>query len=278
VCWLIARYQAGDAGSLGEVVRLTQPRAQTLIRFHKTHLYRPEDELLSDIAVKLMRSVGRFDPKRASGFSYVSRIIDSSLKTAVSTQRRHWSRNVELDIELANTLPARTDNWERADDLVHKIRSRVQTTLTDSIELDAQRWFVMSFYQDGFASRRHACADCCMSVFQLSHTRSRELHDLSMLEVRRALFDDLKPRERIVPNRLLGSRSAWMARYAPLLAESEFTRFCVLMAGLAPYVLLLILDPSKANSHRADRNPQIGRRSLERVLYGDADAKLLFLK
>ena len=168
MCWLIARYQAGDAGSLGEVVRLTQPRAQTLIRFYKTHLYRPEDELLSDIAVKLMRSVGRFDPKRASGFSYVSRIIDSSLKTAVSNQRRHWSRNVELDIELTNSLPARSDDWSVCDDLVFKVKSRVRTTLTDETELSACRWLINSFCQDGFASRRHACADACMGAYQLS--------------------------------------------------------------------------------------------------------------
>jgi hypothetical protein len=67
----IARFQNGDAGSLGEVIRLVQPRATTLIRFHKTHLYRPEDELLSDINFKLMRAIGKFDSRRASGFAYV---------------------------------------------------------------------------------------------------------------------------------------------------------------------------------------------------------------
>jgi hypothetical protein len=97
-----------------------------------------------------------------------------------------------------------------------------------------------------------------------------------MLEVRRALFDDLKRREQITPGHLLGTRAAWMARYSPLLTESEFTRFCVLMANLAPYLLLLILDPAKANNHRADRNPAIGRRNLELILYGCPDAKPLF--
>jgi hypothetical protein len=115
-----------------------------------------------------------------------------------------------------------------------------------------------------------------MGVFQLSHARSRELHDLSMLEIRRVLYDDLKPRRQTVPGHLLGTRAAWMVRYAPLMTEAEFTRFCVLMANLAPYLLLLILDPSKANNHRADRNPTIGRRNLELILYGCPDAKPLF--
>jgi hypothetical protein len=272
----IFRYQNGDAGSLGEVIRLVERRALTLIRFHQTNKYQSESELLSDIAVKLMRSIGKFDARRASGFAYVSRIIDSSLKTAVSNQRRHWSRNVELDIELTNTLPAKADDQSVCDDLVFKAKSRVKTTLTDETELSACRWLVESFCNDGFASRRHACADACMGVFQLSHARSRELHDSSMLEIRRVLYGDLKPRKQIIPGHLLGTRAAWMSRYSPLLTESEFTRFCVLMANLAPYLLLLITDPSKANSHRADRNPVIGRRNLELVLYGCPDAKPLF--
>jgi hypothetical protein len=270
----IFRYQAGDAASLGEVVRLVEPRALTLIRFYKTNLYQPESELLSDIAVKLMRSIGKFDARRASGFSYVSRIIDSSLRTSVSNQRRTWSRYAELDVELVNTLPAKTDNWERADDLVHKIRSRVRTTLSNETELSACRWLVESFCVDGFASRRHACADACMGVFQLSHARSRELHDLVMLAVRRVLFDDLKPREQIIPGRLLGTRAAWMARYSPLLTESEFTRFCVLMSGLAPYVMLIVGPANR--SHRQDRNPAVGRRNLELILYGDPHSRPLF--
>jgi hypothetical protein len=272
----IARFQNGDAGSLGEILRLVEPRAQTLIRFHRTHNFRPEDELLSDVNFKLLRSIGRFDSAKGSGFSYVSRIIESSLKTAVSNQRCNWSRHCELDGELANTLPARTDDWERADDLIYKIRSRVRTTLTNETEISAQRWFIDSFCQEGFTARRHTCADICMGVYQLSHARSRELHDLSALEVRRALFDDLKHREQIIPGRLLGTRCAWMTNYQSLLSPSEFTKFYVLMRNLAPYLLLLIVDPAKNSSHRRDRNPTVSRKNLELVLNGDSAAVPLF--
>src|SRR4029077_20293914 len=97
-----------------------------------------------------------------------------------------------------------------------------------------------------------------------------------MLEVRRALYDSVKQRTQIIPGRLLGTRSAWMSRYSPLLTESEFTRFVVLMRNLAPYLLLLIVDPTKANNHRRDRNPTIGRQTLELILYGHPDAVSCF--
>jgi hypothetical protein len=97
-----------------------------------------------------------------------------------------------------------------------------------------------------------------------------------MLEVRRALFDDLKRREQIIPGQLYGTRCAWMAQYAPLLSSAEFTKFVVLMRHLAPYLMLLIIDPAKANNHRQDRNPAIGRRNLEMILYGCPGAVPLF--
>ena len=272
----IFRFQKGDADALTEIIALTTPRAQTLIRFHKTSHYRNESELLSDCHFKLLRSIGRFDPAKGSAFSYVSRIIDSSLKTAVTNQRKNWARYSELDNEITNTIPARSDNWEKADDLVFKIKSRVKTTLTNETEVSAQRWFVDSFCQDGFTARRHSCADICMSVYRLSHPRSRELHDLSALEVRRALYDDLCRTEQVIAMRLLGTRSSWMVDYCALMSRLEFTKFYFLMRSLAPYLLLLIVDPAKNGSHRRDRSPAVSRKNIELVLNGDPDAVPLF--
>ena len=48
-----------------------------------------------------------------------------------------------------------------------------------------------SFCEDGFSQRRHQCANTAMTVYGLSHSRSRELYDLIMLEVRRAMYDNL---------------------------------------------------------------------------------------
>jgi hypothetical protein len=273
----IVRYQTqGDVQSLTKIIELSTPRAQTLIRYYRTHLYRDESELISDCHYKLVRSIGRFDAGKGSAFSFVSAVVTSTLKTAVSNQRRNWSRNVELDGELANSLPAKADDWSVADDLIFKVKSRVRTTLTNEVELEAQKWLVTSFCQEGFASRRHTCADACMGVYQITHARSRELHDLSALEVRRALFDDLRHRDQVIANRLLGTRCAWMARYKPLLSATEFTKFYFLMKNLAPYLLLLIVDPANNRNHRRDRCPKIDRPTLELILDGDPGARPLF--
>lgn len=119
-----------------------------------------------------------------------------------------------------------------------------------------QRWYIDSFRVDGFEALRHECANAAMVVYpSLSHTRSRELFDVTMLEVRRVLYGDFKRREPIIAGRLLGIRSAWMARYAPLMNADEFTKFTVLMRNLAPAV---------------------SRKNIELILYGDPDAVPLF--
>jgi hypothetical protein len=272
----IARFQGGDTGSLGEIIRLVEPRALTLIRFHQTNHYRPEEELLSDVNFKLMRAVGRFDARRASAFSFVSTVITSTLQTAVTATRRNWLRHSELNDEVANSLHAKTADYSAFDDLAHRIRAGVKTTLTEPLEIETQRWYIDSFTDDGFACRRHQCANAAMIVYQLSHARSRELYDLTMLEVRRVLYDDVKRREPIAPGKLYGTRCHWMAQYSPLLSSAEFTRFYYLMRDLAPYLLLLIIDPTKSNNHRQDRNPAVARRNHELILHGHPDALPLF--
>jgi hypothetical protein len=67
-----------------------------------------------------------------------------------------------------------------------------------------------------------------------------------------------------------------MVRYSPLMTESEFARFHTLMTDLAPYLMLLIIDPAKTSNHRRDRNPGIDRRNLQLILYGDPRAVPLF--
>jgi hypothetical protein len=73
-----------------------------------------------------------------------------------------------------------------------------------------------------------------MAVYNLSHARSRELYDLTMLQVRRVHYDGLKGRQLISAGRLLRTRFAWMARYRPLLTESELTKFVIPARNLGP--------------------------------------------
>src|SRR5262249_44812065 len=49
-------------------------------------------------------------------------------------------------------------------------------------------------------------SNVAMAVYGVNHSRSRELYDLTVLEVRRVMYPDLPPRQPIVPGRLVGTR------------------------------------------------------------------------
>ena len=115
---------------------------------------------------------------------------------------------------------------------------------------------------------------CRYGSLRFESRLSRELYDLTMLEVRPVLYDDIKPKHEITAGRLLGTKCAWMLHYRVLLTEPEFTKFVILIRDLAPYLLFLI-DPHNRNL-RQDRNPPIGRKNLELILHGCAAAVPLF--
>jgi hypothetical protein len=274
---MLRHQQFGDRESMAAILELSRPRALTLIRFHKTTRFKSEDELLSDIDFKLMRAVAKFDPQKGTAFTFVSRVVMNVLYTSVSNARKASRRCSELDAGLLGTLPARDGELSgraASEDIMHRIKSGVKSILTDPAELSAQRWYIESFTDEGFAAKRHQCANAAMAVYQLSHARSRELYDLTMLEVRRVLYAEVKGRQQIIAGRLIGTRGAWMVRYRLLLTAAEFTKFVTLMRDLAPY-LLLIVDPENRNRRR-DRNPVISRRNVELILNGYPDAPLLF--
>jgi len=273
----IATYQTNrDLDSLSAIVELTQDRALTLIRFRKTTKYVTEDELLSDINFRLLKAADKFDPAKGSAFTFVSRVVTNVLCTAVTVARRNANRRADLDEVATSKLVTNgeLDHREITDDLIYRIKAGVRSTITDARELDAQRWYVTSFCQDGFGHQRHQCADAAMTVYSLSHERSRELYDLTMLEVRRLLYPDLPPRPTIISGALAGTREQWMIRYAHLMNANEFTKFVVLMKGLGPFVVYLV-DPQNY-SRRPDRCAAATRRNLEFILNGHPDAVRLF--
>jgi hypothetical protein len=272
---LIAAHRTGTApAALAEIVTLTQDRALTLIRFHKTTRYSSEAELLSDVHLKLLRAVDKFDPTKGTAFTFLSRVVTNALCTAVTNARRTSSRFTELDQDVLHALPAEVEDRTGIDDLDHRIRTEAKTTLTDPGELSTQRWFVASFCEDGFESRRHECVNAAQVVHGMSHSRCCELYDLTMLEVRRVLFHTLPPRAPIAPGRLVGRRAQWMTRYADLMDAGEFTKFVVLLRDLSPFVVILVNPESR--SRRQDRSPQVTRRNIEFVLNGHLDAVPLF--
>jgi len=273
----IAQYQAKrDRASLSEVVTLTQRRADTLIRFYRTTRYRSHDELLSDVNFKLTRAVDKFDPSKGSAFTFVSQVIANTLCTSVTAARRDLARHRRLTKVDLNKLitNGEVESQHVVDDMSYRVRHDVKTTIGDPIERRVQRWFVDSFIDASFAQCRCQCADAAMAVHGVGYERSRELYDLTMLEVRRVLYHDIERREPIIAHRLHGTRLAWLARYAPLLDADEFTKFVTLMRGLSPF-LLLIINP-ESRSRRQDRNPAITRQNLLWIINGHPDAVPLF--
>jgi hypothetical protein len=274
---LIASYKSsGDLESLSTIVELTENRVLTLIRFYKCAQYRSEAELLSDVNCKLIKAVSKFDASKGSAFTFVSRVVSNTLCTSVAIARKNAATYMHLRNAVASQLVSETEDKTGVDDIVHRIKSNARTALTDETELCAQRWYIESFLSDGFESRRHECANAAMSVHQLSHERSRELYDLTMLEVRRILYDDVaRKRSAIAPAQLNGTKLAWMTRYAALMSVPvEFTKFVILIRDLAPY-LLLIVDPAN-HSRRQDRSANVSRNNIELILNGDRDAVPLF--
>jgi hypothetical protein len=272
-------YQStGSAAALDKFLSMAQERALTLIRYNGVTRYRSESDLLSDINFKLMRSASRFDISRGSGFTFLSAVVMNVLRTNVTRVRKDNNRLTMLDESIASKLVADNGSGSRemVEDIAQRLKAGARSVLTDQSELDTQRWYVESFCDEDFASPRHSCANSCMRAYGVGHARSRELYDLTMAEARRVLYDERKDRRTIFPGQLWGTRCAWMRAYAPLLSRDEFTKFAVIMRGLAPYLLLLILDPAHENNHRRDRNPTVGRRNLELILYGHPLATRLF--
>jgi hypothetical protein len=263
-----------DLQSLVEVLKLGQSRTDALIRFHKSERYRPIEELRSEVNFKLLRALKSYDPAEGSGFTFLSCLVMNTLRSNVTSARKAWAKFVELGPEVSERLYSSPGMYETVEDLTHRVKTQARTMLTAQNEINSLRWYIESFCEEGFEARRHECANAAMIVHGLSHARSRQLHDMARLEMRRILYGDVKRRTPITPFTLHGTRSAWMSRYAHLMNEHEFTKFAVLMRNLSPY-LVLLLDPCN-QSTRADRCRAVTRANIIWILYGHPDAVPLF--
>jgi len=81
--------------------------------------------------------------------------------------------------------------------------------------------------------------------------RSRQLHDLTLLECRRQVIGErrLKP---IRPIDIIHSKSAALEKVAPLLNGQQFTRLCTLMKDLAPALIYLVRPENGPKITRGD--------------------------
>jgi hypothetical protein len=274
---LFSEYQQeASPAVLSEIISLSERRAQCLIRFNQTTRYRGEDELLSDVRFKLLRAIPHFDSARGSGFTFLSMLVMSVLRTNVTAARKAAARCVPLDETVTDHFPScnPSQNGELLEDIADKLQREAKSALCDEDERAMQRWYIQSFCAEGFEARRHVCANCAMRAFGSDHGKARAVFDLSMLECRRILFSSLKQHKPTIPSRLSGTRCHWMARLRPLLSEPEFVKLFWLLRDLSPGTIFLI-DPAN-HSRRQDRNQPVTRTSLLWVLDGHPLATRLF--
>jgi len=167
-------------------------------------------------------------------------VVHQGLDDILSKRRLYASRYVTVDLSVLDHVNHSVCDWtSRAaifEDICHRIL-QTQTICTDEHELAAQRWLVIcGFLYSEFKLRRHEAADSMTIVYGITRARSRQLHDLTLLEVRRQLLDVMDIPEVEVSD-LRGTRAIALAKYAALLVPADFSRLVYLMRNLAPIII-----------------------------------------
>jgi DNA-directed RNA polymerase specialized sigma subunit len=83
---------------------------------------------------KLLKAVGKFDPTKGTAFTFVSQVIANALCTSVSNARRDTARYKKLTRPILAQLTDKTEDRAGVDDITHRMRASVRTTLTDAVE------------------------------------------------------------------------------------------------------------------------------------------------
>jgi hypothetical protein len=76
-------------------------------------------------------------------------VVANALRTSVTCVRKHKATYTRLRPSIVQQLVTQSEDRSGVDDIAHKIKAVARTTLTDQVELSAQRWFIESFLSDG---------------------------------------------------------------------------------------------------------------------------------
>jgi hypothetical protein len=270
--WIEDWNKQGNMDSLNRLLEHARPLICSIVEYRATTKHEELDEIVQQIQIKLWRSLRLFDPSRGTSFSFVARVVSSTSASIVGECWKRSERFLNTTDSVLFSVPAREGNCYAIDDLEHKIR-RIKTTCREPSEVEAQKWLVLSFIDAGFRLRRHEVSDAAMIAFGLSHSRSRQLHDLTLLEIRRELLAErrLAP---ISPADLAGTKTAALKRYGRYLKPEEFTTLAYLLKDLAPATIFLMRPENGPKILRGDSAAALENLGL--ILNGDPDAKPLF--
>lgn len=272
---LIRQYNeslGSDITALDSLLRHVEPLARSILEYRASSKFEELDELLSRVRLKLWKTLRLYDPARGTAFTFCATVITSAAMSSVAEAWARSDRHCEITEAAAYTVPADAASSEALSDINYRVR-QAKSACTNPYERRAQRWFIESFIDTGFVLKRHQASDAVMRVFGISHPRSRQLHDLTMLEVRRQLVGE-KRLPLITPDLLRRTKSHALMRYGPFLSRNDFSKLAVLMRDLAPSLVLAIRPENICRIRRGD--PEATKVNLGLVLNGEPNARPLF--
>jgi len=263
----------GESAAIDELLRHSEPLIKSLIKYRRADRHVPLDELLNAVRLKLWKSVRLFDPGRGTPYSFVAKVTESVMASAVADAWRRGELYCELSAELSDHVSMPDIDRKGINDIGERIRREIKTTATLPGELQAQRWYFQSLVASEFTVKRFQAADAAMQVYGLTHARARWLYDTVILEGRRVLINDRRL-PMVPPHALRHTRIEALVRYARYLPERDFSRLVSLMRDLPPS-LIISAKPGNGSAIRCG-NPEAITENLTLVLNGDPAARRLF--
>jgi hypothetical protein len=233
---LVLRWQKTKCErTLEDIFRNADGMIRALIFSRGIYQYMETAEVLSSIQFKLWKGLPRFDPTKGRLYSFLTRSIHNRISTLQADTYKSPNHESLDEEQWENMNHATDDDGYGVEDLSYRIM-QVKTICTDEHELEAQRWLVKSFISSGFHIRRHDAANAMSAVYGINRVRARQLHDYTLLEVRRAVIDGTTP-PTVTTNDLCGTRQKALRKYANELTQAEFSLLVFLMRNLSSSII-----------------------------------------
>jgi hypothetical protein len=148
------------------------------------------------------------------------------------TDIKPWTRSSLRRLRIAHPTVPRHNSLSMSGG--KSARSRVRLSILPS-GMPKKR-MTQSLLDADFDLKRHQIADVAVR-FGLSHRRSRELCDQTILAIRRLFWDEIRPKL-IGASELRRTGGRPLAKYAPFLSPTEFVKLIYLLRNLTPIVVL----------------------------------------
>lgn len=232
-------------------------------------------ELVSEVHFKIFRSIHHYHPDRGRAFSFLTVLTSNHLTSyrQVCYGRTHRQRMLREDI-VDNSLSTESrDARDAIEDIMVRLYAILTTPLTLRNELAVSRWYVDSFFDCGFELKRNEYAEAARQVYGIPIERARQIYDLTMLTVRRALYDPSRMPS-IKAEDLTATRNNPWPNYGKLLTPEELKKLISITRGIAPYTLYVIKPENEKDIRKGKK--KVLWESLQLILNGSPNDQQLF--